>query len=321
MMLASFVHTMDPVAIAIGPLAVRWYGLAYMAGFLIGWAILRWLARSGRTKLSADQVGDLLTWLVVGVIVGGRVGHVLLYEPALLLQFGGSFPWWGLLEIHKGGMSSHGGMVGVLVAAMLFARRSRVSVLHVFDLAAFAAPPGLMLGRLANWVNGELPGLPLPASMQAAPPWWSVKYPDEVFSPTFDISRLDSLSTLVDTSMVPLPNAVFNACMAGRTEVITRLEPMLTARWPLNFAQAATDGPLLMVIMVAAWWKPRSAGVVTAWFLIGYGLFRLLSERIREPDPSALNMGRFTTPMLMSSLMAALGAWLLWFILRRSARR
>jgi 5,10-methenyltetrahydrofolate synthetase len=155
----------------IGP---RWYGVSYAMGFLVAWLVLRWLARTGRTPLPAALVGDYITWCVVGVVVGGRLGHALFYDRELLWTFTDKVPWWELLAIQRGGMASHGGVIGVVVASMLFARRHGIGRLEMIDTAAFITPPGLMFGRLANWVNGELPGKLLPQAMQpeAQLPWF-----------------------------------------------------------------------------------------------------------------------------------------------------
>ncbi|NBV65260.1 MAG: prolipoprotein diacylglyceryl transferase, partial [Planctomycetes bacterium] len=183
----SMLHTLQPFALQFGNgFGVRWYGISYAAGFLVAWLIMRWMSLTRRTPLSVDQVGDFLTWLIGGVLIGGRVGHVLFYDQHLLWQFTGEFPFWGLLFIHKGGMSSHGGILGVLIACFWWARRNAVPVGHVTDLASFSSCPGLGFGRLANWVNGELWGKPLPDDMQASAPWWSVKYPEQMLRQSFD---------------------------------------------------------------------------------------------------------------------------------------
>jgi len=271
----SIVHVLDPFvfefADGIGP---RWYGVSYALGFVAAWLVLRWLARTGRTPLRPEQVGDYITWCIVGVVAGGRLGHVLLYDRGLLWTFSSSPPWWEVLAIHRGGMASHGGILGVILASALFARRNGFAPLAMIDTAAFITPPGLMFGRLANWVNGELPGKALPGAMQAAPPWWSVKYPEEAL-------------TLAQT-----PEAYASA---------------------KHFvAQATTDGPLLMLALVVVWWKPRAAGTLTGTFLIAYGVLRNVSESLREPDPDVFRIGPLTTPILISIGMVALGAWITW---------
>ena len=292
----SIVHVLDPFvfefADGIGP---RWYGVSYALGFVAAWLVLRWLARTGRTPLRPEQVGDYITWCIVGVVAGGRLGHVLLYDRGLLWTFSSSPPWWEVLAIHRGGMASHGGILGVILASALFARRNGFAPLAMIDTAAFITPPGLMFGRLANWVNGELPGKALPGAMQAAPPWWSVKYPEEAL-------------TLAQT-----PEAYANAkhlvamAYAGDARSIAEVAALVPARYPNNFIQAATDGPALMLLFVLVWWRPRRAGALSAAFLVGYGVLRNVSEQFREPDADVLRVGPFTTPMLVSAAMVVAG--------------
>ncbi len=311
-MLASIVHQMSPMAIEISPgIGVRWYGLSYMLGFFCCWLLLRTLAQRGRILLSTTQVADLMTYVIIGVVAGGRLGHVIFYEPRLLITFHDGVPWWGLLDIHKGGMASHGGIIGTVIAAVLFARRHHISVPHVIDCLAFASPPGLCFGRLANWVNGELWGKALPASMQASPPWWSVKYPQEVLEPNFPVQSLQSLAPLVDPSQ-PLPNAIVDAAYKHRADVVARLEPLLTAYWPNNFIQAATDGPLLLAVLSIVWLRPRRPGVIAGAFLVTYGAARLFSEQLRQADDGVFMIGFLTLPMLLSIAMMLLGAFVLW---------
>jgi phosphatidylglycerol:prolipoprotein diacylglycerol transferase len=320
----SIVHTVQPFAIDFGGgFGIRWYGLSYAAGFLAAWLIIRLLARSGRTPLTMPQVGDLLTYLVVGVIVGGRLGDVLFYHQSLLWKFTGTFPFWGLLEIHKGGMSSHGGILGVIFACMLFARKHRLPALHVTDLASIAAPPGLALGRLANWVNGELPGKALPAAMQGDAPWWSVKYPEELlsrgFARTAELEQLPAVRALAARTAATgesLAEATYRACYAGNREVVEQIAPLLTAHYPNNFIQAATDGIGLGLVMLAVAGVPRKPGIASGAFLVAYGGLRLLSESFREPDAEVFTIGPLTMPMLLSLGMVTVGGE----IVRRSRR-
>jgi len=145
----------DPVALQIGPIAIRWYALAYIAGFLLGWAYALRLTR--RTTLPPDRqaLDDFLTWAVVGTILGGRLGYVLFYNLDEYLKDPLS-----ILEIWHGGMSFHGGFVGVTVAIILFARSRGFSPLLLGDVVAAATPIGLFFGRIANFINGELWGRP-----------------------------------------------------------------------------------------------------------------------------------------------------------------
>ena len=203
-------------------------------------------------------------------------------------------------------MSSHGGIIGTILASWLFARRAGIPALHVIDCVAFASPFGLCFGRLANWVNGELPGRPLPTEMQANPPWWSVKYPDEVFSASFDLAKLEPLASMTNPH-VALPQALRDACYLQRTDVIVKLEPLLTAYYPNNFIQAITDGPMLFTAMALVWLRPRKPGTIAATFLITYGLLRIASEQFREVDSGVFMVGPATLPMMLSLAMIVMG--------------
>lgn len=167
----------DPVLIQIGPFAIRWYALAYVAGILIGWRYITSLVKTERLwplrgpAASVAQIDDLILWLTLGIIVGGRLGHVLFYTPALI--------WTDPLEVFKtwhGGMSFHGGALGVLVAILLFARVNKVDVYRLGDVITAAAPIGLFFGRIANFINGELWGRPTDVP-------WAMVFPDAGIMP------------------------------------------------------------------------------------------------------------------------------------------
>lgn len=143
----------DPIAIAIGPLAIRWYALSYMAGLLGGWQILRKLAKNPNSPVTAIQLDSLLNYVLLGVIAGGRFGYVIFYKPVTYL----SDPL-SIFKIWEGGMSFHGGFIGVVVAVALFARAHKIPLLALSDRVALVAPLGLFFGRIANFINGELYG-------------------------------------------------------------------------------------------------------------------------------------------------------------------
>lgn len=149
----------DPVAIAIGPLSIKWYGLAYLAGLLIGWAYVRKLLstpalwRNGVAPFPLSKVDDLLLYITLGVIVGGRLGYVVLYEPSSYL----AAPL-DVLAVWKGGMSFHGALVGCALAVWLFGKRNGADPFSAMDLGTAAVPIGIFFGRLANFINGELFG-------------------------------------------------------------------------------------------------------------------------------------------------------------------
>jgi phosphatidylglycerol:prolipoprotein diacylglycerol transferase len=167
----------DPVLLQIGPFAIRWYALAYIAGILLGWRYAAALLKSPRlwvrrpAPATTEQLDDLVLWITLGVIVGGRLGHTLFYTPELI--------WRDPLEILKvwhGGMSFHGGALGVLLAISVYAWRNRLDLLRLGDLVAAAAPIGLFFGRIANFINGELWGRPTSLP-------WGVIFPDAGPSP------------------------------------------------------------------------------------------------------------------------------------------
>jgi len=234
-----------------------------------------------------------------------------------------------LLFIHRGGMSSHGGIIGVVLAAWWWCKRNGMLFTHVADMAAWACCIGLGLGRYANWINGELWGKPLPVAMQVDSPWWSVKYPEELLRPgVISDTTLAMLKPLVPMSsetvaagmqISPIPVAgaigrgdtlemLYAACYGGDIVVREKVAPYLTAYYPNNFLQAISDGVVLFALLCIVWLKPRKPGVITGWFVLGYGALRLATEQLREIDPGVFMIGPATLPMLLSMLMMLIGA-------------
>ena len=152
-MLALTFPNFDPVAFEIGPLVVRWYALAYIVGLILGWKYAVWLNRRPSGLVPQAALDDFLAWAVIGIVLGGRIGYVLFYQPIYFLENP-----LAVFELWRGGMSFHGGLLGIILAMLLFARKRGVSFLALTDLVAAAGPIGLFLGRLANFVNGELYG-------------------------------------------------------------------------------------------------------------------------------------------------------------------
>jgi len=155
----------DPVAVAVGPVAIRWYALAYLAGFIIGWRYCLILASQVAHRPSREDLDDFLTWAVLGVILGGRIGYVLFYNFDQYL----AEPLQMLMLWH-GGMSFHGGLLGVILVVFLFSWRRGFSPLALGDIIACAVPFGLLFGRIANFINGELYGRPSDVS-------WAMVFP------------------------------------------------------------------------------------------------------------------------------------------------
>ena len=253
-----FVHPQfDPIAISIGPLAVRWYGLMYLIAFILFVVLGRAHARR-RPELgwNAQQIDDLLFYGVLGVILGGRLGYVLFYKPAYYLANPGEF-----LAVWQGGMAFHGGFLGVLVAMWLFGRKTQRPWLAVTDFIAPLVPLGLAAGRLGNFINGELVG-----RVTDVP--WAMIFP-----------QVDGLP-----------------------------------RHPSQLYQFALEGVSLFLIL---WWfsaKPRPRGLISAAFLIGYGVFRSIAEFGREPDDFlglltfGMSMGQWLSlPMILAGI--AMASW------------
>lgn len=330
--LAAWVHDLDPVVFHLTPtFGPRWYGLAYVAGFAAAWWILRVLAKRGKILLSPIAVGDAMIALMVGVLVGGRIGYAAFYRPDLFISFTGRPPWWELLSIHEGGMASHGGMIGVVVAAWWIARREKVPFLHLLDALALVTPIGLFFGRVANFINGELLGRIVALPGQPAP-WWAVKYPQELLSeshrPGLQPEQEDALGALL-VRFAPPPGAVPDVTEAAMQRLITHVQagdaalkaelaPLLSARHPSQLYQALAEGLVLLVVLWAIWTKPRKPGVVAAWFLMVYGALRVVTERFRLPDDHLVNpliLG-LTRGQWLSLVMVAAGAALLAFALR-----
>jgi phosphatidylglycerol:prolipoprotein diacylglycerol transferase len=148
----------DPVIVQIGPFGIRWYAMAYIAGLVLGWRLMRRLVTMPPAVATPLQVDDFLTWATLGVVLGGRLGYVLFYQPAVFIA-----EPLRILQVWTGGMSFHGGMLGMTIAVVWFCRRNAIPLLGFADRLAVVVPIGLCFGRLANFINGELWGRPAPA--------------------------------------------------------------------------------------------------------------------------------------------------------------
>ena len=163
----------DPVALALGPIVIRWYALAYIVGIVLGWVYARSLIKKerlwgGEVPITLPQLDDFILWVTIGIIVGGRTGYVLFYNLPFFIAHPSE-----ILELWKGGMSFHGGFLGCVAAVMLFARRNNISILSLGDITTAIAPIGLFLGRIANFINSELWGRHAEASLP-----WAMIFPN-----------------------------------------------------------------------------------------------------------------------------------------------
>ena len=163
----------DPIAIQIGPIAIRWYALAYIGGIVLGWIYARSLLKNeklwgGPAPISLTQLDDFILWVTIGIILGGRTGYVLFYNLPFFIAHPAE-----IFELWKGGMSFHGGFLGCVVAVMWFARKHDISILSLGDITTAVGPIGLFLGRLANFINSELWGRPADPDLP-----WAMIFPN-----------------------------------------------------------------------------------------------------------------------------------------------
>lgn len=281
----------DPIALSIGPLAIRWYSLAYLVGLLGGiWYVGRLNAHYGypipryHTTPPKKEGGkedryslleSLLTHALLGVVLGGRLGEVLFYQPGYYLQHPVQ-----ILYVWQGGMSFHGGLLGVIFAIWLFARKYQLKFFTVIDLVACATPIGLGLGRITNFINGELWGRPTDV------PWGII---------------------FCNPTVTAMHGGV---CPAG-----------LIARHPSQLYEAFLEGLVLFLLLAWFAWrkhKGEQRGFLSGLFLTGYGLSRFTVEFVREPDGV---VGFLTTGQALSLPMILLGLYLIhWSRRHKSAK-
>jgi phosphatidylglycerol:prolipoprotein diacylglycerol transferase len=270
-------------------LPLRWYALSYIVGIILGWLYARRLIATpklwGAKGAPVDKNGldDLILWITLGVIAGGRLGYFLFYNlPGQFL--GTEYPQnfmltqpWKILFLWEGGMSFHGGCIGVILAVWFYARHHKIDPFRLGDLIAPCVPIGLFFGRIANFINGELWG------RKTDLPWGMIFCNNTIRAQTPD-----------------------GTCPAGEIP-----------RHPSQLYEAGLEGIVLFSVL---WWVTHRTpalqrpGLATGVFLVGYGLVRFSLEHVREPDlfmPPALR-DAVTMGMLLSLPMMAVGAWLIW---------
>jgi phosphatidylglycerol:prolipoprotein diacylglycerol transferase len=266
----------DPVLIHLGPLAIRWYALAYVAGILLGWRYVVYLTKTPRLwqgsapSATPVQIDDLVLWVTLGIILGGRIGYVLFYDFKEMMA-----DPLEIVKVWHGGMSFHGGFLGVVLAIVIFSRINKLNMLRLGDVVAPCVPIGLFFGRIANFINGELWGRPTNL------PWGMV----------FCSRHIAEMNQ--------------GDCPAG-----------LLARHPSQLYEAGLEGIVLFALLFWATHKAKwlnREGAVTGLFLAGYGVARVALENTRQPDrqmpdfPLGLTMG-----MMLSIPMILVGVWLIW---------
>jgi len=329
--LSAALHDVDPWVIRFTQsFGVRWYGLAYVLGFAGAWFVLLRLAKAGRFRANPERVGDVILAAVLGTLVGGRLGYVLFYRPDLLTDFSGDFPFWGAINIAQGGMASHGGMIGLVLAAWWVALREKTSLLHVADMLALVAPIGVFFGRLANFVNGELLGKVVAQPGEDAPAW-AVRYPQELLERATP-EQIEAAAGLVSRFQLWPPQSAFAdpddllrlglerlivEVQAGNADVQQAIEPILHARHPSQLYQAAVEGLLLGGVLWFVFSRKPRDGVITAVFLMVYGVGRIATEFVRLPDTHLGRTLGLSRGQWLSAAMVVIGAVLLVWVMRK----
>ena len=293
-MLAYYLHDLDPIIFRIydnvGP---RWYGLAYVLAFISSFLLFFWLAKHGYADLSVAKVGDFITGAALfGVIIGGRVGYVFLYNPEMLRA-----PM-SILRVWEGGMSSHGGMIGLLLFTLYYAHRHKISWRNLGDNLVVTAPIGLFFGRCANFINGELYG-------RATRVPWAMQFPKELLDHPTEANRAIASCTSIDPSLTT-PEAIV-ASVHRQPEVATTLRAILTPRHPSQLYEAFFEGVVLFAILWFVRTRTRQPnGMLTGLFFICYAIFRIVIEYFREPDATLI--GPFTRGQFFSFFLIVIGA-------------
>ena len=292
-MLAYYVHDLDPLIFRlwdnVGP---RWYGLAYVLAFLCSYLLFRLLAKRGYSDLPVARVGDFITGAALfGVIVGGRLGYVFFYKPEMLREPLSIFRVW------EGGMSSHGGMAGLLAFTFYHAWRHKFSWTNLGDNLVVTAPIGLFFGRCANFINGELYGRATNVS-------WAMQFPKELSDNLGEAERAIAACTKIDPSLNSSDAIV--VAVRHQPQVKEVLRGILTPRHPSQIYEAFFEGIVLFAILWLVRTRLRQPnGVLTGLFFICYAIFRIVIENFREPDATLI--AGFTRGQFFSFFLIAIG--------------
>src|SRR5690606_6699392 len=308
-------HFIDPVAIPLpGPVDVRWYGLGYVFAFTVGYYILRYRSREGFLALDDEAIGDLVFGLILGTIIGARLGYILFYVFASFAENPAR-----ILRIWEGGLSFHGGLAGVVLAAAWFVRKHRVDFIALLDSLALGVPTGIFAVRIANFINGELYGR---VTTDAVP--WAIRFPTD---PTaLQLLGIDRVAGIRQREL-----AILEAERSGAWAAIRDQVPL---RHPSQIYEALTEGLLLGLILWTIYLVAKRRGIrlptglLAGVFLTGYGIFRSTVELFRQPDaqfrdpndPLGTVLGPLTMGQTLSLVVILAGVYLL-FHAWRSARK
>ena len=303
-MLAYYIHDLSPFVLRFSEnYGVRWYGLAYVAAFFIGILIVRRLSQLGYCDIPPQKVSDfIIGGAIFGVLFGGRLGYMLFYDLQNFLSHPLIF-----FRVMDGGMSAHGGILGLTLYTLWYSFRHKVSWRNIGDNLVVAATPGLFLGRLANFINGELYG-------RVASVPWAVQFPKELYeAPPETVQLALGEAATINPEWISVEDVVEN--VRHSTGLKAQLAGTLSPRHPSQLYEAALEGMVLFAIL----WVLRTRfhlrnGVLTGVFFAGYAILRMIGELFREPD--APLTGPFTRGQFLSLFLLLIGlgffvsAWL-----------
>ncbi len=325
-MFAIYVHNLNPIALPIyGGLALRWYGLAYLMGFVGGFLLLRSLARRKLWVLQPEKTADFIAAAALfGVFMGGRIGYILFYH---LPKVG----WAGLVQdpllvfrVWEGGMASHGGILGLVIFTWFYARKHKVTWTGLGDGLCVVAPLGLFFGRMANFINGELYGrvahgigwaMKFPLSLMDGNAPEFMRFDDAAIAAVQAEPKLgtayQALEAASNRDYPYAKSAYFEALLDANRhsdKVTAAIEPYLEPRHPSQLYEGLLEGLLLFTILYVVRVKfPKAPdGLLTALFFSLYAIFRIFGEHFREPD--AAMVGAFSKGQFFSFFMFAFAA-------------
>ena len=308
-MLAYYLHDLSPFVFRFSDsFAIHLYGLAYVLGFYLCYLVMRFLAKRRLSEIKPEQVADFITLVALfGVVLGGRIGYILLYGMSEYRDTP-----WEALKLWKGGMASHGGIAGIALFTLWYARRHKISWTGIGDTVVCGAPLGVMLGRLANFINGELFG-----RVTTVP--WAVKFPTELLHE--DYVRQGGQAVSLPPGLMHSPDiiAFYERNGGGRAE----LEAILHPRHPSQLYEALGEGLFLTAVLLFLRLRfPRLPhGILTGLFFVLYAFVRIALENVREPDSGASSILGMTKGQFFSTFMIVIGiAFLLYGMLSPGAK-
>ncbi len=322
--LATYIHHLDPIIWQIPgtPIAFRWYGLAYVAGFVLGYMVLLWLSKRELYCVKPEKLGDFITAACIfGVLIGGRLGEFFFYWlPEHGLSGFLDDPLW-VFRVWEGGMASHGGLMFGLLLVYLYARKHKFSFAGAADGIAIACPLGLCFGRIANFINGELYGRVVDAAHPLA-----MKFPTEIYSLTAT-QRQELYAAALRVSPEPIPPFIQGApsyspwariielCQSSEA-VRDAIAPFLSPRYPSQLFEALGEGLIIFVVLftLRVLWKKAPAGIFAALFSFMYAGARITVECFKEPDAPV--WGGITRGQYLSFVIVAIGVAFLVHALR-----